>query len=92
MSLWRIARTTPGSGVCGTNASYESFDLATQRLAVPEPEDVLIAVEFDEPCTGNPVGHVLAGCRRPYRVSAAIEDQGRNPNRRQQGTDVKQGV
>ena len=81
--------TSPGKGStsAGVLAGDELLDLREHRIDVPAEHDV-IAVELSEPCPGDLAGQVLPHGERDGDVAAVVDDQGRDLDGRQNGTDI----
>src|SRR3954471_19892268 len=57
------------------HVEHEALDLGAQVLAVPEPQEVIVAVELDEPRALDVLGDVAPCLGRADPVAAATQDQ-----------------
>src|SRR5262245_41880721 len=65
------------------DAGQEFLDLVEIRVRVAAEDEMIVAGQLDVLGAGDALGHVAAGPYRDGAITAAVEDQRRNPDRRQ---------
>src|SRR5215207_5435521 len=71
-----------------TNAGDELLDLVEHRVGISDPVKVIGTGEFDVPRLWDVGGKVLAMCRSEHGVVAAVQNQRRHSDQRENRSEV----